>query len=91
MLTVYRYPVPIKDKFEITMPAPGRILTVQVQKEKPQIWALVDPEVKGTVTHKFRLVGTSHPISEDNRNLKYINTFQIAEDGRLVFHLFEII
>ncbi|MBA7614272.1 hypothetical protein ES703_21535 [subsurface metagenome] len=90
MLTIYKYPIPIEDHFTLELPKDARILTVQIQRGTPQLWAVVDPEAEKEIRH-FRLSGTGHPLggSDFLKMSNYIGTFQI-ENGALVFHLFEI-
>lgn len=89
MLTIFKYPVLIEDHFTLELPKDARILTVQIQRETPQLWALVDSETEKE-TRYFRLSGTGHPLGEDYlRITNYIGTFQM-ENGALVFHLFEV-
>jgi len=85
MKRIYKYPVPLTDDFTLALPRNAQILTVQMQHEKPQLWALVDPAVSN-VERNFIVRGTGHPV--DDEGLEYINTFQLA-NGTLVFHLFE--
>jgi len=89
MITIYKYQIPIEDYFTLELPKQARILTIQIQREMPQLWAIVDPEAEKE-TRYFRLSGTGHPLGEDYlRIINYIETFQM-ENGALVFHLFEI-
>jgi hypothetical protein len=87
-LTVYKYPLPLRDYFEIDLPLGAEILTAQIQGNTPQMWALVDPSLP-TATRYFRLTGTGHPIRESQEDLRYISTFQQL-GGSLISHLFEI-
>lgn len=86
MNTIWKYPVPINDYFELEMPQGAEILTVQMQYNEPQLWALVD-KMAPRETRSFRLAGTGHPI--DDPRLDYIGTVQMME-GQLVWHIFEI-
>jgi hypothetical protein len=86
MITVYKYPVVLNDEFTLGLPGKARVLTVQVQRGKPYLWALVDTEEPSRLRH-FRLAGTGHPINEPIS--EYLGTFQV-EGGLLVFHLFEM-
>lgn len=61
MLMIFKYPIPIEDHFTLELPKDAKILTVQVQREMPQLWAVVDPEAEKETRH-FRLSGTGHPI-----------------------------
>lgn len=86
MRQVWKFPVPVEDHFAVDMPERSRILTVQIQREQPQMWALCPPE--GRLERRFfRLAGTGHPIEETDLN--YVGTFQLL-GGALVFHLFEV-
>lgn len=70
------------------LPEGAKILDVQIQFDKPCLWALVNPENK-LVKRKFRFAGTGHDITENPENLEFISTFQIS-GGRGIFHIFEI-
>lgn len=86
MNTIWKYPIPIDAYFELEMPQGARILTVQMQYNEPQLWALVD-KMAPREPRLFRLAGTGHPI--DDPRLNYIGTIQMME-GQLVWHIFEI-
>ncbi len=86
--TIYKYNIPIKDYFNIIMPIGSEILCVQAQNDEPQIWALVNIELKETEERYFKQVGTGHLILDEN--LKYIGTFQLIE-RLFVGHIFEIL
>ena len=88
MLRVYKYTIPVEDHFSLDLPAGAKILTVQVQYQEPQIWALVDSG-QSNVRRDFRMAGTGHDIKEDNDSLTYIGTFQLS-GGSFIGHLFEI-
>lgn len=86
---VYKYhaPIPVDDKtIEISMPAGAQILCVQIQDGFPQIWARVNPSLDKE-TKRFRWFATGQPM-EGGIGL-YVGTIQ-SQDGRLVFHLFEV-
>lgn len=86
MQSIHKYPVPIVDDVEIELPVGAQVLTVQVQMDKPFIWALVSKDTVRTEMRQFRLIGTGHPIEDDAK--RYVGTFQL-HGGDLVFHLFE--
>uniref|UniRef100_A0A6H2A2W0 DUF7352 domain-containing protein n=1 Tax=viral metagenome TaxID=1070528 RepID=A0A6H2A2W0_9ZZZZ len=85
MRTIYKYQCLEMDNFTIEMPTGSHILTVQMQRGEPCIWAIVDPDAFPEQRH-FQLFGTGHPIDGIGR---YIGTFQLM-GGNLVFHLFEV-
>jgi len=89
MLTIYKYPIPIKDHFTLELPKDAKILTIQTQRGAPQLWAMVDSETEKE-TRYFKLGRTGYPLGDDYlRIINYIGTFQI-ENGILAFHIFEI-
>ena len=90
-LTIWKFPIEIKDELEIEIPSPAIPLTFQMQNSNsvPTLWCLVDPEM-GMVKKKFRLVGTGHKIDKSLEELKYIGTTQLLH-GMLIYHLFEIV
>lgn len=86
MQRVFKYGVECADTFTIELPKNASILSLQIQNYMPYIWVLVNEEMP-METRRFRLVGTGHDIKE--RIIEFIGTFQM-QDGKLVFHLFEI-
>ncbi len=88
-MKVYKYELEVKDDQAVLMPEYAKVLTFAVQRGKPCIWALVDPE-RSVETRTFRMVGTGHPIEGYPYNLDYIGTVQLA-GGDLIFHLFEVV
>lgn len=96
MHTIWKFLVPIDDKFEMYLPEGSQILTIQTQGKSmlgmdiPQMWVLADTS-RPKVQRKFRLYGTGPEYQIGDgliERLKYIATFQQAE-GRLVWHVFE--
>lgn len=88
MRTIYKYPIPIQDNFELELPARSEVLCVQVQREQPCIWALVNLE-HPPIKRKFLLRGTGHDAATLELNAtSYVGSFQLR-GGNLVFHLFD--
>jgi len=83
MKAIWKYEVR-PDEFTVEMPNGAQVLTVQIQGESVQMWALVDPDAE-RVQRTFVTYGTGHPIMNASE-LVYIGTFQPRP---LVFHLFE--
>jgi hypothetical protein len=84
MKTVWKFPIALEARQQIRLPAGAEILNVQVQRDVPQLWVLVDTERPG-VLREFMLVGTGHEIESDGT---YLGTF-LNRAGDLVLHLFE--
>ncbi len=86
---VWKYPVnPGQGTFERLMPAGARVLSVQVQRGEPFMWALVNPATPYE-KRTFVVVGTGADHVPAGL-IKFIGTFQL-ESGCLVFHLFEVV
>ena len=81
--SIWKYPV----KEAVEMVKGARVLTVQIQREIPCIWAVVNPDEKETETHHFVIIGTGHK-NEDINNLTYIGTVHQL-NGVLIWHVFE--
>lgn len=73
------------DKQVIEMPAEAEILSVQMQHDRPVIWALVDPK-HYTEGRTLFMRGTGHSVGPEVG--RFVGTFQM-QGGGLVFHLFE--
>ena len=68
------------------MPGGAEILTVQMQNDAPQIWAIVDDE-SHLQQRTILIVGTGQEMPKDINITDYLGTFQM-EHGRLIFHVF---
>ena len=69
---------------ELSLPAGAQILTVQIQDDKPMLWALIDPNETLFSTRILGIYGTGHNVPYNPG--KYISTFQLKG---MVFHVFE--
>ena len=87
MKTIWKYDIPLNDRFILKMPKDAFLLSVDNQNEAGCLWALVDPD-EAMEDRNFRLYGTGHPIVEDYYALHFIGTFQ-QRGGLLIWHLFE--
>lgn len=84
-MKIFKYEIPIKDKFNLELPAYSKILSFQVKNNIPSIWVLVD-EQKGLKYKYFTLVGTGHDFEHHPDVMTFIGTIQL---GPFVWHLFE--
>lgn len=87
MKRIFKFPLQITDIQKIRMPKDSTILTVQVQKETPCLWALVDTD-KEAEERFIQIIGTGHPVPENV--IRYIGTFQALENNWFVGHVFEV-
>ncbi len=86
---VYKYSFPVNDEISLELPIGAEVLTVQDQRDTPQLWALVDTQEDRKEIRTFVYIGTGHKHPKEFwLGLKYITTFQQL-DGSLVWHVFE--
>lgn len=91
MRTIYRFPIPITDRFELELPMGSAFLHVACQERAPHdpsAWFLVDTQLR-PVTRHFAIIGTGNPVPADVSAAEHMGTFQMFQGG-LVWHLFEV-
>lgn len=84
MSKIFKYPIMLGDNL-LDMPIGSEILCVQMQNNKPMIWANTNTNNKKEL-RKIKVFGTGHEFN--NSNLTYIGTFQEL-GGNLIWHVFE--
>ena len=84
MRQVFKWTLAITDLQALSLPKGAQILSVQVQNELPQLWALVDPAAEKE-KRTIAIYGTGHPVPDNPGD--YIGTVQML-NGRLVWHIF---
>jgi hypothetical protein len=85
-MTIYKYKLKVTDRQFVDMPTGAIILTVQVQRGDPHLWAGVE-EGGFPNARLIRIFGTGQPMGSEP--MVYIGTFQLYEKMPLVFHVFE--
>lgn len=86
-MQVWKFTLDVVGSQEIEMPESARLLSVQVQHSKPQLWVMVDETAESTELRKIRIAGTGRPIP-DHDSVRFIDTIQL-QGGALIFHVFE--
>ena len=81
---IYKYEIPIKEKFSLILPERSKILSVQLQNNIPMLWAAITRRY--TISYDFAVYGTGHKMDEKLYH-KYISTFQQDD---FVWHIFQI-
>lgn len=85
MTTIYKYPL-LPGRTYLEMPRGAQVLTVQMQRGSPYLWARVDPTEQKSM-RVFEVFGTGHEMPDDPQ-LVYVATFQM-DGGALVWHVFD--
>ena len=85
MTTIWKYPIEVTGYQQVEMPIKSKVLSVQIQHERPCIWVQVNPDETDTCQRAVYTKGTGHPIIGIIGN--FVGTYQL-ENGSLVFHVF---
>lgn len=88
MQAIWKFPLTVMDDQDVVLPKGSVILTVQVQNERPTLWAQVNPDVVEAETRRIHIVGTGH-LFEVIGSWRYIGTFQLL-NGDFVGHVYEV-
>ncbi len=84
---IYKYPFEIEEQVEILMPKSAKTLSIQEQRGKLFLWALIDPSEECHVKKRFYVFGTGNYITLFQVDeMKHISTIQ---QGKFVWHIFE--
>ena len=87
MKTIWKYDIPLTDRFSLEMPRGSRVLSDMSQHGLPHMWFHVDTDAP-MVRCDFAVVGTGNQMP-DHPYPAYVGSFQLANGG-LVFHVFEV-
>lgn len=85
-MRIWKWPLAITDRQTIEVPAGAKLLTVQMQGDHPQIWALCE-ETNFLTTREIAIYGTGNPMPDEPG--QYVATFQ-SHGGALVWHVFDL-
>jgi hypothetical protein len=85
--TIWQFPVKMADAFAVTMPKGSEVVSVQMQRGTPVMWALVNDDPGPIEERRFAVHGTGHPVPADRT--RHVGTFQ-EQGGAVVWHLFEV-
>jgi hypothetical protein len=88
MRTIHKYTLALVDGFQqIEVPAGAEFLTVQMQRGKVCVWAIVDTDRLNEIEY-FCIVGTGHPLADKPKFVHYLGTVQ---QDTLVWHVFRAV
>lgn len=83
---IFKYEICASHTFYLPLPEGAEILDVQMQDDKPVLWAMVNPQ-RPTIHQAFRLVVTGQSVGPETKRENYVGTFQ---DRGFVGHLFKV-
>lgn len=86
MKKIFKYEIQAEDIQKMNIPS-ERILSVQEQRNKIVVYALVDTENTVLNAYEFGMNGTGNPVTFDIDNFEFLGTVKLS-DGQLMFHVF---
>ena len=91
MKSIYKYLIPFENDVFIMVPAGSRFLSLEMVRDMPVVYFVVDPKEKKMEKYSFKVYGTGWNISNEDwkdlcDNWWDIGTIQMME-GILVWHV----
>lgn len=65
MKKIFKYPVPVRERFTMELPKGAKIIRVEDMDGFNALWAIVDPEEKEKETRSFAAFKTGAPMPDD--------------------------
>jgi hypothetical protein len=88
MKTIYKYPIPFKDKFSIDLPKHALIIRVDTVDGNSFLWAIHDTDNE-LMTRHFECYKTGQEIITPLAHLYYLGTCKIFIGQELCLYVFE--
>lgn len=91
MITIHKYPIPVKEKFSLQLPACAEIIRCEDVDGFFFIWAKVDTEAPMEERY-FEMHKTGSPMSfAPNQHAKYLGACKLLIVMELCLYVFEVI
>lgn len=85
---IFKYELEVRDEQYIPLSPRASVLSVQVQRDKLVLWALVDVHaIRNDDRRLVYVIGTGNPIRPTLEGMEFAGTAQMFE-GSLVWHVF---
>lgn len=88
MKVIYKYELPVLEKFDLELPAGADIIRVDDVDGKFWVWAIVDNEAEPEVRH-IECYKTGQPIETPMTDLKYLGFCKLFIMQELCLYMFE--
>ena len=89
MKKIFKYELPIKEKFSIGLPAEALIIRCEDVDGKFFLWAIVDPDIPEIEERYFECYKTGQPIDTPINHLKHIGNCKLFIMQELCLYVFE--
>lgn len=78
-MRIYKFPLILKaEPQEIFLPEESRPLCVQMQRDTPTAWVLLDPFKTGMTAYWFQMFGTGAELPANIDSRIYLGTVQVS-------------
>jgi hypothetical protein len=91
MKKIFKYQAPVKEKFEMSLPAGAEIIRVDDVDGMFFLWAIVDPDEQTRQVRHFEAYKTGAPFVTDPSRLKYLGFWKIYVQMELCLYVFEVL
>lgn len=88
MNAIFKYPLPVQEKFTLDLPARAQIIRVDDVSGLFWLWAIVDPEAP-TESRYIECYKTGQPIETPLHNLFYLGSCKLFIMQELCLYMFE--
>lgn len=88
MRTIYKYPIPFQEDFQVDLPAGAEVIRVGVVDGFPFIWAVIDTDAP-LVSRQFHARKTGSETPAVPENVRYIGCAAIHIQMELMLYYFE--
>ena len=88
MKKIYKYQLEVTDYQDIKVPVGAEFISVVSQRNDLVAYFLVDPTESDMLTKTFHIIGTGHPIYDNDLiEYKFVGTY-LTHGDNLVWHVF---
>jgi hypothetical protein len=85
-MRIWKFPLVVTGMQSIDMPKGAKVLSIQVQRDGPHLWALVD-ETAPNEPRTFATYATGEQLPEAYNYGRFVGTYQLG--ASIVLHVFD--
>ena len=90
MKAIYKYPIPIKEKYTIELPKDAQIIRTEDVEGLFFLWAIVETDEEHPKEKRcLEFYKTGHPIETSLENLNFLGTCKLLIMQELCLYVFE--
>lgn len=89
MKAIYKYPLPVQEKYELELPKGSQIIRVEDVDGLFFLWAIVNTEQEEVEVRKLEFYKTGQPIESSLTYLRFLGTCKLFIMQELCLYVFE--